>query len=608
MQLRQYKLRIFSILFIVLAFAMVSQQAYAFNFSNLFFFGDSLSDAGNVTNNPNCNNGVCTNPPGNVWAQFLGSKYGKHVTPSNNGGTDHAHIGASTNDTAPGVTNVNTQVANVIAAHHGHLDRNALYTVWAGADNIIDALFNDPTSFPAAAIATASTDVMNEAIALHHAGARFIMIGNIPDIGNTPGGRLANQLFPGVQGTLTASSNSINNQLRNKLNGLHFDVIQLDFAGLFRDILADPAAFGFTDVVSNCDVTNDPTCKGKLFVFQIHPTQAGHEVLADYAFSVLSAPDFASALALIPFANIQSQDNVIKQQLIPYAPHYMKKRLHVFLSGNAAPAYHPARMQNTMPTYHSNNYSSTVGVLYYLNPETEIGAAYGHNFNKSDFGGNAGDVNWNSDILSVFASYFNNIFFANGIINFGHMSFNDIDRHFYLGPKSTWADGNSSGWLYGVHSSVGYFVIHHHDWQTGPFLAAGYSYLMVNGYTEKGADAANIAFGSQHNDSLVAGIGWRARMVNTYHRMHIITNVFVSADRSWIGGARNINFHVASIVGSHAFLPVNVPCQNFFTAGFNVGDQLHNGLIISLGYLASAGDENSIAQNVNVGFTYPLEN
>jgi len=86
----------------------------------------------------------------------------------------------------------------------------------------------------------------------------------------------------------------------------------------------------------------------------------------------------------------------------------------------------------------------------------------------------------------------------------------------------------------------------------------------------------------------------------------MIATLFLSGNRQWIGGERDIFFHVSSLVGSHGFLPVSNLQSNFGTAGFNISDQLHCGVIFSLGYNVSAGSYDLFSQNVNLGISVPL--
>ncbi len=122
-----------SILAAALATAFASGPAAA-QFSNMFFFGDSATDAGSYKPVLPPGTGRFTTNPGEVWAQMLGSRYGFAITPANQGGTDYAQGGARVTQTpgyprqppTGGAVPVATQVSQAVAKG---IDGNALYAV-----------------------------------------------------------------------------------------------------------------------------------------------------------------------------------------------------------------------------------------------------------------------------------------------------------------------------------------------------------------------------------------------------------------------------------------------------------------------------------------------
>ena len=74
--------------------ALAASGTAAAQFSNVFYFGDSLTDAGSFKPVLPPGTGLFTTNPGPVWAQVFGANYGFTVTPANQGGTDYAQGGA----------------------------------------------------------------------------------------------------------------------------------------------------------------------------------------------------------------------------------------------------------------------------------------------------------------------------------------------------------------------------------------------------------------------------------------------------------------------------------------------------------------------------------
>ncbi|MBD8872616.1 autotransporter domain-containing protein [Rhodanobacter sp. DHB23] len=135
---------------------LFSTAAGATDFSKVVVFGDSLSDAGNISlaSNPSLQPPMeFTTNPGHVAVQDLAGDLGYTLGPSLAGGTDYAWGGAGILTNSPGtpaaVPTITSQVNTYLAA--GSVDPHALYTIWGGANDI----FYAATSAGAAATAQA---------------------------------------------------------------------------------------------------------------------------------------------------------------------------------------------------------------------------------------------------------------------------------------------------------------------------------------------------------------------------------------------------------------------------------------------------------------------
>ncbi len=196
-----------------------SSAAYA-GYSNLFIFGDSLSDSGNnavvlapnVTPVPISGNAFIPTFPyasghytnGQVWAQSFALSLGLSANPSILGGTDYAFGGARTGPLTPnpfpgGLFNpfppsLETQVAFFLLQHANVAPGTALYVVAGGGNNARDALVaaagcgGNPVCIngiiQSAALAYAGdTGIIDAELEL--AGASKIIVWDVPDIGVT---------------------------------------------------------------------------------------------------------------------------------------------------------------------------------------------------------------------------------------------------------------------------------------------------------------------------------------------------------------------------------------------------------------------------------------
>lgn len=132
---------------------------------------------------------------------------------------------------------------------------------------------------------------------LWQAGGRDFLIVNIPNLALTPAVRAAG---PQAQAAATLFTNAFNGGLgqvmgaAGALPGIRLRA--LDANAVLTGIVADPAAAGLTNVEAACltfGVVQNPFChkpNDYLFWDGIHPTKAGHTIVALAAASVITAP------------------------------------------------------------------------------------------------------------------------------------------------------------------------------------------------------------------------------------------------------------------------------------------------------------------------------
>ena len=186
----------------VFALALAAGPVPAQTFSDVVAFGDSLSDGGNFAALPESRRlGV---PPGSRFttnpdptaADLLARAFGADAGPSAAGGQNRATGGACMDPQAlcryHAVPAVPEQIDAYLASRGGRADGGALYTVWGGANDIRDAMLQtgDPARAGAAATAAAAV-AADQSRRLKDAGARQVVVLNLPDIAHTPSARAA---------------------------------------------------------------------------------------------------------------------------------------------------------------------------------------------------------------------------------------------------------------------------------------------------------------------------------------------------------------------------------------------------------------------------------
>lgn len=283
--------------------------ALAGSFSETYFFGDGLADAGFyrplLPSSVRPVTGQFTTNPADVWAQIIADELGTSADPNGNGqtGTNYANGGARVVVDWVGalgpVPSMNTRVNDYLTEHGGVADPGALYTVWGGMNDIALVLAGIA---PPTAIDDAVVGEVAMVQALANAGARYVLVPTVYDLGVAPTYRAAG---PAAQADATALTQDFNSQLFDGLAAANLPVIPLNTFALLQEVVADPALYGFSNVTGTACMpqitANSLTCNPTSLVAQdapythlfadgVHLSAGGHQLLAQYALSVLDAP------------------------------------------------------------------------------------------------------------------------------------------------------------------------------------------------------------------------------------------------------------------------------------------------------------------------------
>jgi len=269
---------------------------------DVFFFGDSLTDAGNnaavlpgVTPVPIPDNFIATFPyasghytDGPVWAQSFASALGLSANASLTGGTNYAFGGARTGPIDPTLPflsqippSLTTQSALFLAQYGNVAPSNALYVVAGGGNNArdtADAILAgaDPLPTIAAASAAFAADIKGIVDNLQAAGAADIIVWKVPDIGQAPAVRA---LGPDAVDGASFVAASMNDALVAALFGEQgvkiFDMFQL-----VDSVVQDPGAYMLSNVEDACAALANCNPSEYLFWDGVHPSSAGHAIFA----------------------------------------------------------------------------------------------------------------------------------------------------------------------------------------------------------------------------------------------------------------------------------------------------------------------------------------
>ena len=541
-----------------------SSAAQAQQFSQIISFGDSLTDAGNV----GTLNGL---PPGSsfttnqdpVYSQILSSMFGlgnqtnrSPLIPSSSGGTNFAYGGACaiSNGTAiaapipglptftcsnsPGNFSLMTQFTTHLTANGGVADPDALYTYWAGANDILSATaVTPPGGFlpngsilyqyiflnggnPANASAIAQTiagqsgaTAAGEVKFLQSAGAKTIVVFNLPDLGKTP----LNVNTPNATGA-TALTTIYNLQFEAGLATASDGIVAINTFAIINEVTANPTAFGFTNTTGKaCPASSlicgpasagyptQPSSSTYLFADDIHPSGKAHALLANVVYATITAPGIVSLAPEVAMQSAYNHSTAINDAL---DSEWASGSEVGKVRGFTAVQFGQMNIDATgyTPELDADSMDLNIGATYRVNEGFTFGVAATLGSNTGD-AGFAGEFDGTSMMLGLFGQYE-----INGL--YGRLSFSagntdmDISRRVDLGASTRTEIGNT-----GINQQIGAlevgYVFKAENFTHGPFGGVEINNNEVEAYVENGTSSTAMRFDDFSRDSNMTTLGYQ---------------------------------------------------------------------------------------------------
>jgi outer membrane lipase/esterase len=540
---------------IVLGAAQLAGPAGAADFSAAWFFGDSLSDTGNIGR-------FTTAQPGDqgaLWTEDLAAKFDLTAVPLASGGTDWAFGGARVGADLGPIEAVVTQVTNYLTLQGGKADPNALYSVWGGANNISDASALPPASIPGYLYLTTAQEV-GAIQALHDAGARYIIVPTLPDMGLTPAAALAG---PAAAAGLTALVSNYNALLYGQLRSAGIGVIAPDTFSLMHEVEANPGIYGILVTTAGwaCSSANPPAGQliggagacalapinppgdAALFMFAdgIHPSAVTHKILADYVYSVVVAP---TAMSLLPETAVRMRSGLDEMVLAESTLGEQSGRYWFAVDGGKLEYKSGADVPAE---------GTPLGISFGLDRNTRLGRL-GLAVNLSQIRpslAGVGAYRQQQQSLSIYGSHAFGGLQLGLAATLGHLGY-DIRRDVVLGPVTRRVDSSTSG----ADVSLGIlaqYALHSGRLEHGPLLGFDLQHVDLGAFTESSAAGAStsMTFGAQQRNAFIGRVGyqlaWGSGAWVPYGRASY-EHDFASKDRS-------IDASLASIAGSGWSMP-----------------------------------------------------
>lgn len=509
-------------------------------FSSVVVFGDSLTDSGNTAESykplvqplgltvPD-GTSFTTNPDP-IWAEIVAEAFGASAINSLAGGTNYSWGGACVD---PNVTCENT-VPTTQQQIDQHLsgasaDPDTLYMIWGGV-NDISAVVGENQSDPQGALEgtlNAAGAYVDQIRGLQDAGARYVVVLNLPDAGKTLNAQHAGAT---VAAGLSALANAYNEALDTGLGSLEHGIIPVNAFALMNEIFEDPASYGFTntDEIACTPGSNPlrpgggieslvcgPTDSGYLsppktdetylFADGSHPSGAVHAAVANTVISTLTAPVQVSlgGEGAVEVARVH-RDTVFTERMLDLGSNRPAGKWHSYARGHLGK--YELESLSHLGEMKAETRVLTLGTDYRIGDAFYLGAALSLGNHDNDVSGASID----SIVVtgSLHGTLIYDVFYLSGAFNAGGASI-DIDRSIRLGSALRTEQGSTSSYQFGTDVEAGWVLGASESYRHNLFFGLGWLNQKIDGYRENGSTSTSMNFSDFERDSLIARAGYQ---------------------------------------------------------------------------------------------------
>lgn len=485
------------------------------SYSRYFFFGDSLTDSGNtfaLTGSPPAPyfQGRVSNGP--TYAEYVAPGLANAATTASTPARlNFAYAGATA---APGsaVPHLGAQIA-MFQARGVTAGADDLFVILAGANDVLNTVANPATqNGPAAraAGAGAAAAVTSAVNTLTAAGARNIVVLNLPDISRTA--RFITGTGAPAASLAQDGSYSFNEEIKARLSATT-NVTLVDLGALFSGIIDKAATFGLTNVrqeyLGILQAGGNPgDVGGYLFWDGIHPTTKTHAILATALTEALN-PEFVLGTAAVQGTAVLHATDAATDAIGGRLAATRRPGRRAEASAYAGYLYKDGGKDYSgyAPAFDYTASVLTVGVDYPLRENLLVGGAFTRDTLEAKLGAGGGSFDLSGDMVTGYVQWRPGSLSVEGMMGFGGYDLSDISRKTAFGGIATTARGTGSRTTAALRLAMD---MDGGGWRFAPFAGIRYTRAGLDAYAEKGVNGLNFSFDGQTAQSFDGVIGGTA--------------------------------------------------------------------------------------------------
>jgi len=504
-------------------------------FDQALVFGDSLLDAGSIFGMRFTNQiegGEYAPVSSQLWAQSLGleAEPAATVLDPAAGGTNYAIGGLRTDQIlatvvgeGDGSYSLDVSGGAITVNGTAYLTNNTptsktVAFIDGGGNDFLQGLVTDQASTQAAV-----TRLLSSVVALNTAGVDYILLSNLPNLGQTAAAQAADALAgnQNFSATSAAGSAGFNQLLALGAGNTTANIIPVDTAGMFSYVLSNIDSFGYVSGDVGAPIEQQFMCfdgSGEdciehpvygisqetadpdklIFNDGVHPTASVHALWADYLSDIVNAPRIVGTLPQLGLS-------VARQQLQVAGDQFSEQRGNPgatswFIAGALGSAD-----IDTVGSPEDQHNSVSIGGFVPLSEQLTLGGVVSLGDQETDLRG--GSIDSSSVGFTATLSYRDDALFVEAIGSLALSDHDEVQRSFNLGPQQLLATGATDGEALALDLLVGYDLMAAADTLLAPAIGVRMVNSTVDGYLESGGAVSNYQWSEQELDSEQLRVG-----------------------------------------------------------------------------------------------------